>query len=326
MGSNIKFLSSKVRGLQCKRKRLKVTEYLKDKIGSNGFLFLQETHSTEKNEISWKKDFNGQMFFSHGKSNSCGVLISYFGPYKLSIKKQLRDNDGRILILDLTIDDQSFILINYYNPNTEAQQLEKLEGLGNLLSTLNISLNNNIIFGGDFNLFFNSKLEASGGNPLFKHHSVGRLIELKEKFNLNNIWRIRNPKKKVFSFRQNHSSGFLQRRLGYFFVSNNIQEFVIDAKVLPAFLSDHSPILISYSPYSDIEKSAGFWKFNNSLLFNENYTVSLKKLISDTKIKFNSYDFADSQFKWEFLKYEIRKFTIEFSKRLARDQRRKKIF
>ena len=147
MGSNIKFLSSNIRGLQCKRKRLKVTEYLKDKIGSNGILFLQETHSTEKNEISWKNDFNGQMFFSHGKSNSCGVLISYFGPYKLSIKKQLRDNDGRILILDLTIDDQSFILINYYNPNTEAQQLEKLEELGNLLSTLNISLNNNIIFG-----------------------------------------------------------------------------------------------------------------------------------------------------------------------------------
>ena len=159
---------------------------------------------------------------------------------------------------------------------------------------------------------------------MFKHHSVGKLIELKEKFNLNDIWRIRNPKKKVFTFRQNHSSGFLQRRLDYFFVSNNIEEFVIDAKVLPAFLSDHSPILISYSPYSDIEKSAGFWKFNNSLLLNENYTVSLKKLISDTKTKFNSDDFADSQVKWEFLKYEIRKFTIEFSKRLARDQRRKK--
>ena len=200
MVSNIKFLSSNIRGLQCKRKRLKVTEYLKDKIGSNGFLFLQQTHSTEKNEISWKKDFNGQTFFSHGKSNSCGVLISYFGPYKLIIKKQLRDNDGRILILDLTIDDQSFILINYYNPNTEAPQLEKLEELGNLLATLNISLNNNIIFGGDFN----SKLKDSGGNPLFKHHSVGKLIELKEKFNLNDIWRIRNPKKKVFTFRQNH--------------------------------------------------------------------------------------------------------------------------
>ena len=114
--------------------------------------------------------------------------------------------------------------------------------------------------------------------------------------------------------------------MDYFFVSNNIQEFVIDAKVLPAFLSDHSPILISYSPYSDIEKCAGFWKFNNSLLFNENCTVSLKKLISDTKTKFNSDDFADSQVKWEFLKYEIRKFAIEFSKRLARDRRRKKIF
>ena len=194
-----------------------------------------------------------------------------------------------------------------------------------MLSTLNISQDSNVIFGGDFNLFFNSKLEASGGNPSFKHHSVGKLIELKEKYNLNDIWRIRNPKRKVYTFRQNHSSGFLQRRLDYFFVSNNMQEFVIDTKVLPAYLTDHSSLLISYSSYNDIEKSAGFWKFNNSLLSNKKYTDSLQKLISDMKTKLNSNDFDDFQIKWEFLKYQIRKFTIDFSKCLARDQRQKKL-
>ena len=325
MASSITFLSNNVKGLQSNKKRLKIIEYLKEKLDSNGFLFLQETHSTENNEVSWKQNFNGQVFFSHGKSNSCGVLICYYGSNKLLVKNQLHDNEGRILILDLTVDEENFVLINYYNPNTEIQQLEKLEELTNMLSTLNISQNSSIIFGGDLNLFFNSKLEASGGNPSFKNHSVGKLIELREKFDLNDIWRTRNPKKKRYTFRQNHASGFLQRRLDYFLISNSIQEFVIDTKILPAFLSDHSPLLISYSPYSDVEKCFGFWKFNNSLLFNETYTKSLKNFIAETKTKLHSDDFVNSQGKWEFFKYEIRKFTIKFSKSLAQDRRKKKV-
>ena len=35
-----------------------------------------------------------------------------------------------------------------------------------------------------------------------------------------------NPKLNSYSFRQNHSSYFIQRRLDYFFVSNDLQEHV----------------------------------------------------------------------------------------------------
>ena len=48
-------------------------QYFKDKIGSNGVLFLQETHSSSKVEQKWKEDFKGPILFSHGTSNSCGV-------------------------------------------------------------------------------------------------------------------------------------------------------------------------------------------------------------------------------------------------------------
>ena len=56
------------------------------------------------------------------------------------------------------------------------------------------------------------------GNPVFKRkHFVGKIFELKETYNLTDIWRIRNPKAKQYTFRQKHVSGFLQRRLDYFF-------------------------------------------------------------------------------------------------------------
>ena len=58
---------------------------LKSSSNIEGFLFLQETHSTFKDEVSWIQEFKGQLFFSQGKSSSCGILICYFGSKKLKI-------------------------------------------------------------------------------------------------------------------------------------------------------------------------------------------------------------------------------------------------
>ena len=47
-------------------------------ISKNCVLFLQETHST-KNEIKWNNEFDGNLYFSHGKPNWCGILIVFSG-------------------------------------------------------------------------------------------------------------------------------------------------------------------------------------------------------------------------------------------------------
>ena len=60
--------------------------------------------------------------------------------------------DGRILILEIELDDQSFTLINLYHPNTESEQIEVLEKLENMLSISNPTQVSQIIFAGD--LFF----------------------------------------------------------------------------------------------------------------------------------------------------------------------------
>ena len=59
-----------------------------------GFLFLQETHSTLKDEVNWIQEFKGQLFFSYGKSNSYDILICYFGSKKLKIRNKIPDKDG----------------------------------------------------------------------------------------------------------------------------------------------------------------------------------------------------------------------------------------
>ena len=71
---------------------------------------------------------------------------------------------------------------------------------------------------GDFNLLFDSKLNAQRGNHPMKKKSLAKLIELKESYDLCSIWRVRNKKSRQCTFTQQHYTGFIQRRLDYIFI------------------------------------------------------------------------------------------------------------
>ena len=119
-----------------------------------------------------------------------------------------------------------------------------------------------------------------------KKKSVSKLIQLLEKYDLIDIWRIRNPFSKRYTFRKNHFSGYIQRRLDYIFVSNTLQESRQQTSTLPSFCSDHSPILVSYNKPTKISLGKNFWKFNSSLVQDETFVLKLKKQIKHVKTHF----------------------------------------
>ena len=170
--------------------------------------------------------------------------------------------------------------------------------------------------------FFDQKLESAGGKPILKRLAVSKLIKLKESLNLCDIWRIRNPKSKAFTFRQRHVSGILQRRLDYLFISNNMQESVKNVKILNALSTDHSPLFCSFLNLTNISRGRGLWKFNNSLISNTNFVDEMKTLIQKVIFGFENDTYLTDQVKWELLKYEIRKFAINLSKKLTQNSRK----
>ena len=86
MGYNLNFLSNNVNELNStKKKGIKMFEYFREKISNNGTLFLQETHSSDDTVINWHDDFKGQLFFSHGTTNSCGFMARYLGGNKIKL-------------------------------------------------------------------------------------------------------------------------------------------------------------------------------------------------------------------------------------------------
>ena len=63
MGVKLHFILNNVKGLQNSLKRIKIFEYLKNNLGSNGFLLLQETHSSLADEKKWEDESEGPIFF-----------------------------------------------------------------------------------------------------------------------------------------------------------------------------------------------------------------------------------------------------------------------
>ena len=79
-------------------------------------------------------------------------------------------------------------------------------------------------------------------------------------------WRKRNPIK--------------QARLDYFLVSSSMTDIINSSSIMPSYRSDHSIIEISIN-LCEFKHGKGYWKFNNSLLKNQNYLnmINLKNLI-----------------------------------------------
>ena len=181
MNSGITFISNNVNGIQNSVKRIKLFEYLKSYVTGNGFIFLQETHSCINDEIKWRDEFNGELFFSHGKTNSCGVAIGFYGSKTIEQINKISDKSGRILLVEATIDDTVFVLINIYNTNIESEQLEALSDLVSIIDKVRDIQSKNIVLRGDFNVIFDISLECLGGNPCLKKKSIEKLIQFKEK-------------------------------------------------------------------------------------------------------------------------------------------------
>ena len=68
-----------------------------------------------------------------------------------------------------------------------------------MLETIENLSDNHIVLAGDFNFFFDTSPARYEGKPTLKKKSVAKFIELKEKFDLCDTWRIRNSMKKFIS-------------------------------------------------------------------------------------------------------------------------------
>ena len=118
-------------GIGLNPKRQKVLKWL---IKHNkGVIFLQETHTTKITMESWLKDVgsNHTAYLSHGTSNTKGVCTLIPEELSAHISHETIDDNGRYVVLKLSLEQEDYLLINVYAPTKDkvTEQIEFLEKL-----------------------------------------------------------------------------------------------------------------------------------------------------------------------------------------------------
>ena len=153
------------------------------------------------------------MFFLHGKSDARGILIAFREGIKYKVIEKYIDTEGRYIVLNLLLNN-SPVVINYYAPDQEVEQLKVLDRLTHVLDQLDITQDTTFIWGGDFNMIFDIDIDTDGGSPKLYIKSVSKLLSVMSEIDLCDIYRVRNPDSKHFTWRR--KSPFKQRRLIFF--------------------------------------------------------------------------------------------------------------
>ena len=141
-----------------------------------------------------------------------------------------------------------------------------------------------------------------------------------------------HPNLRRFSWRK--KSPFKQARFDYFLTSKNLTDLIDSCEILPSYRSDHSILKLEIT-INHFKIGCGIWKFNNSLLKNQEYLGIVNRIIEEEKLKYCppvysheyikenfdniTFTISDESF-LEMLFLRIRGETIKFATHLKRKQ------
>lgn len=314
---NFKLTSLNVRGLnECKKRRAILRKL---KLQQNDICLLQETHCSLPSEHICKNEWGGNVFFSNGTKQARGVMVLFKAGFDAVVKDVISDTMGRFLLLNVNIQNTNLKIINVYAPNEETSQVHFYGYLRNKINQ-HTSPEDSIIIGGDFNFIANPSLDRKGGAPIV--NSANRLNILRqinsivEDHNLQDIWRVKHPQSRRFTWHQHTKRIF--SRLDYWYISTGLQYHSQSVDIIPMIRTDHSAIVFAMKSPNNPEKGKGLWKLNSSYLEEQPY---VEGIINNKDIWLEeAHSLTEAREKWEYIKYKIRQFSIDYGKKKARER------
>ena len=319
--SNLRLGAMNVRGISSNPlKRRDVFCWLKEK--KLDIALLSEVHSENEIVNKWIAEWGYKGFFSSYTKSSRGVCILFRNTFEFNIHSELKDVNGRFVILDLTLQEVRMSLVVLYGPNEDDPTFFET-----IFDHLIRTDNTTFIIAGDLNVVLDYDMDCKNyqgrNNPLSQNIIKDKMQTL----GLIDIWRLNNPDKKHYTwFGPNRKMS----RLDYFLISEDLLNNVVNADILPGYRTDHSFITLDVRLVKN-EKGRGFWKFNNSLLHDTAYVNMVKECIEEVVNQYRTdgtvhvydpisvpFSISDSLF-FDTLKLTIRGKTIPYCAKKKRE-------
>lgn len=323
----VKIISVNCQGLGDIAKRKDVFSYLRAL--KHNIYCLQDTHFSCDIENEVRNMWGYQCFFSSYSTNSRGVAILVNNNFDFKPLTEKGDVDGNYLLLKACIEGHEVLICNVYGPNNDNPLF--FDNIQNFINDMQCT---NIIWCGDFNLVLNPDLDYYNYKNINNPKARDKVLELIENNNYIDPFRQLHENIRRYSWRK--KTPLKQSRLDFFLISQTLLSGLEKCNIESSYRSDHSMISLSIV-FNDFKKGRGLWKFNNSLLYDENYLDCIKNIILAVKKQYaipvynfdNIHSIPDASIAFtindqlflETLLMEIRGKTISYASYLKKKER-----
>src|SRR5277367_4031284 len=263
-------------------------------------IFIQETKISNIIPINnFRQPYkNYNIFYSFSTGNSGGLITLIKKRENLAIKDVLITQN--YIAIQAFVNKKNFKFINIYCPNDPTERANLLKEIDFLFLD-----NAEFILGGDFNFVPNIKLDKKGGNVKLGDKGQALMQILCDDANLLDIWRLRHPNLREYTWARNG----VHCRLDRFYISQTIIPQVLDCTIETNPFSDHKNINLELQIDGDIRDK--IWKCNSEL-----FPIAENDILNEI----NNTDFSNN-FWWEKFKSRVKKILIDKGKEQALEYR-----
>ena len=300
----VRICSLNVHGLRDVLKRRSLFNFYRKRCD---ILCFQETHSQESDEKIWSAEWGGRIIWTHGTTDSRGVMILFKKGMGAQFSNVQHNLNGRIISCDIDDNGKSFSLINVYAPNTDCPQFFK-----EVEMTKQVHHENCVIIG-DFNITLEMIDRLNSYET--KSKAVSFIKEMMEESMLVDVWRQQNLEVLRYSWYRTKPK-LVASRLDYALIAQGLADQCEQSFYFTGLSTDHSAFYISLN-LADQERGRSYWKFNNSFLKDSIFLESMNKMI-DTFWKIHGQE--DIIGSWELFKFQISHFAQEYGREKASDR------
>ena len=313
--SRLRVTTLNVRGLVSKYKREKLFLWLEN--NNNDIICIQETHCTKAKLEYFKESWKGLSYYSLTKSShSKGVGILFKKQLDVNIDNVVEGGDGRLLLINCTINDVPITIVSCYAPNVENERVAWFKETQTWISK-HANYIDELIICGDFNCCLGSNDRSTGTHLMDKSRKSFRMFI--EHFELFDTITVNNRDINRYTW----TDGKVQSRLDYILMKKDSNVIIKSLRHTTVIsdnksqrVTDHKAVQINCQLETD-RRGPGYWKLNVSLLNNNDYRSEVMILINEMgKIKI-----TNARLRWEHFKIRIKELSIKFSSKIAKSEK-----
>ena len=276
----IRILTINVRGLvRYKRRKLLRLEHLLKTL-SPDFILLQETH--------FSRDYQGdQLTIDLGLStgyHSIGPTHNRLGTSILvtsdrwKILRHTKDNNGRLVTVDITRDETYFTLVNVYSPSGSTNQ-DRVLFFQSLLQDLQ-ETRHDVIMAGDFNVTLEDRdRDETGLDARNLNRNIGRaeLQEIVNNLNLKDVYRMYHVQDHHTNMTHTDPDTGRGARLDRIYTQPTEQITLLQHidETLQHGFTDHKAVYVTINAPTTTKRRSPHYKFNDTLLDDEAYVHNI---------------------------------------------------